>query len=185
LRRFFLFLILLALLAGVVYSSIAAVPDGSVGILSMRIPPPRFFKLSPSLSPGLHLVLPVVTRVHLYSIRVRMLSLDVPIDGGKKFRLTAQVRLDPDSAPAIHRRLGPNYLDDVTRPTVQAILEREVYRAGGDVSHPEHQQQIYSAIAGALASDGLWLDQAILARLEMVHLTEEEFDSSDTDPSSD
>lgn len=190
-QRFLVFLILFALLCLVVYDSVVAVPEGYTGVATIRVRRLAPLLGSPqNLDPGLSLSLPFVTTLQLYSTRVHMLYVDVPIPDRKIFRLTAQVRLNSDSAVLLHQRIGPNYLNDVMKPTLRAVMEKEIYAGHGNMSMAENQQQLLDAVAHVLALDGLTLDRAILTRLEHLELKDEQSTSesgeeSDTDEEAD
>lgn len=176
---FLILILLIGLVGGVTYLSLAPVPEGQVGIATLAIPSfgsaPRPVRL---LTPGLHFTCPGVTHVRLYNTRVQMLYVDVPLNTGSTFRLTAQVRLDSDSAVSIHQRLGPGYLREVVRPTLSAILERELYASGGAVDDPIIQDRIRDTLRQSLSIEGLHLDEAVLTRFDRVTLIDER---SDTD----
>ena len=185
-QRFIVFLILVALLSVIVYDSVVSVPDGYAGIASIRIRRLAPILGSPrTLEPGLHLSLPFFTGLQLYSTRVQMLYIDVPVENKKIFRLTAQVRLDSDSAAAVHSRLGPNYLQEVMKPTLRAIIEKQIYAGRGNLSLSESQQQLLDAVRQTLALDGLALDQAILTRLEDIDLKDAQPDDGESDTDED
>ena len=189
-RRFLILVFLLCVLGFLVYDSVIAVPDGSVGVITFqrsRLGPistrPR------TLDPGLHLSLPLLTRLQLYNTRVQMLVLNATVGDGTTFRLTAQVRLDPDSAVEVHQRLGPNYLQDQISKTVTALIENEIYdKTGGNLVSAESQQKLLNAVGVTLARDGFYVDQAILTRLDRMEIREEthaDDRESDTDEDTD
>lgn len=188
-RRFLIVLILLALLGFVVYDSIIDVPDGYAGVSTFRRSHLGRISTAPRiLPPGLHLSLPLLTRMQLYNTRIQVILIDVPIAAGQTFRLTAQVRLDPDSAVVVHHRLGPNYLQDPPiRSALTALMQNEIFATHGKISSSESQEQLLSAISGELSRKGLILEEAILTRLERLDLKEETpaVEESDTDEDQD
>ena len=185
--KFFVFLILLGVLAFAVYDSIIDVPDGSVGVVTFRRAHLGPIPTSPRiLQPGLHLTLPVLARYQTYNTRLQTILLDVPIAPGNTFRLTAQVRLDPDSAVYVHMRLGPSYLKEYPiRLSLTAYMQNEIYATRGDILDANSQQRLLQTITSEFARNGLILDEAILTRLGKIDLKPEHRDTSESDTDED
>ena len=163
-RGYLIFFLFIVIVTSLGYYSLIHIPDGHVGIVTVTIPTAGSVTVAPRMvRSGLHLSWPWVSSVRLYSTRAQMLNADVPSSKGA-FRLTAQVRLDPDSALAVHDRLGPSYLRKVISPTVSALVEKEIDLAGETIDSPAAHQRLREALATELSLDGLHLDEAILRR---------------------
>jgi len=188
LRGFLILLTLISIFCVVVYDSVVAVPDGYVGVTTCRLR--RFGPIATAprtLDPGLHLSLPLLTRLSLYNTRIQMLVLQVPVGEGKIVQMTGQVRIEPDSAVILHQKRGPNYLAEV-RPWLTEIFKGKISEAHGRLGSPEIRQDILDTVEQALAADGIAFDRPpFLTLLEHLSLnldppTEEE---SDTDEDAD
>ena len=183
-RKFLIFLILIGLLGFVGYDSIKAVPDGTVGVATYRVSRLGPISAAPrALHSGLHLSLPFVTRLTIYNIRVQILVLQVPLGEGKIFQITAQVRLDPDSAVLVHQKRGPKYIEEQIRPWLTELMKNKIYENRGHQSTDERQDDLLAAVRQDLALDGLVLERAFLTRLEHLELKEDStaVQGSDTD----
>lgn len=184
-KRFLVFLVFIGILGLIVYDSVLAVPDGYIGVATYRIGRLGAISTAPrKLDSGLHLSLPFLTRLHLYSDRVQMLTLQVPVGGGKIFQMTTQVRLDPDSAVAVHLKHGPRYLEDKVKPWLTELMKNKIYETHGNMNTVQQQDLLESAVREDLSLDGLHLERAFLTRLEHLELVNDQpatAEESDTD----
>lgn len=183
-RKFLICLILIGVFGFIGYDSVIAVPDGYAGVATYRVSRLGPISTAPrTLRAGLHLSLPLVTRLTLYNLRVQILVLQVPLGEGKIFQMTAQVRLDPDSAVLVHQKRGPQYIKEQIQPWLTELMKNKIYENRGRLSTVERQDDLLSAIRQDLALDGLVLERAFLTRLEHLELKEEPAaeQGSDTD----
>lgn len=161
-RRFIAVLILLGIFALVVRGSLVPIPDGNLGVATSAFPDLKLVPTAPrALLPGVHLALPYMTRLQLYNTRVRMMSLHVPAGPGKFYDLTAQIHISSDSAVDLHVKLGPNYLDNAIRPTLQALLKDEIYE-GASKSSGVSEERLRAEMTQMLSKNGMVLDEMIL-----------------------
>lgn len=185
-RRFLIVFILFSILCFIVYDSIKAVPDGYVGVETFRVNRLGPLSTAPrALTSGLHLSLPLLTRLHLYNTRVQMLILQVPVGAGKVFQMTAQVRLDPDSAVALHLKRGPDYMLDSIKPWLTELMKGKIFDSRGRMDSPEQQAWLLDTVEQDLSLDGLSLERAFLTRLEHLELGDAGGKAANADEESD
>lgn len=180
--RFMIILFLAVVVCLGAYYSVVFIPDGKVGVLVCHAPNlNRLCPPSHSLMPGIHLTRPFVSQLRLYDTRMQILLIDVPLGGTRTARFTAQVRLNSDSAVWVDRNMGQSYMHDKVRPHAAAVLEKESYRLDGCIVSEDGQQQVIRAIGEALSRDGVFLDEAVLTRLEKLEFSDEDTDEEASD----
>jgi prohibitin 1 len=102
------------------WSSVASVPTGHVGVLTL------FGKVNGKVIPeGIHLVNPLASN-NLLSIRTQEIkeSASVPSSEGLIMTMDASLlfHLDPDKAADVFQRLGPKYGTVVVEPTLRSAI---------------------------------------------------------------
>lgn len=108
------------ILAGLLYASIAYVPPGHVGVLTM------LGKVTDDVLPeGTHFVNPIKVN-HKMSIRTVELkeTAEVPSNEGLLIKLDTSLlfRLDPLKANDVFRTIGPRYVDVVVEPNLRSAI---------------------------------------------------------------
>jgi regulator of protease activity HflC (stomatin/prohibitin superfamily) len=102
------------------WSSVASVPTGHVGVLTL------FGRVTGQvLGEGIHLVNPLLSN-NLLSIRTQEVkeTASVPSSEGLIMTMDASLlfHLDPDKAADVFRRLGPNFANVVVEPTLRSAI---------------------------------------------------------------
>jgi hypothetical protein len=118
----------LVLLALLLFASIAYVPTGHVGVLTL------FGKVTgESLPEGVHLVNPLKVNNKM-SIRTQELkeAASVPSSEGLIITLDTSLlfHLNPEKAPEVFQRIGPNYINVVVEPNLRSAIREAARRAG-------------------------------------------------------
>lgn len=180
-RRFVLIVVLLGIGYLFVQASFIDIPDGHVGVATNRFPGLRAVYFSArSMPPGVHLSIPFLSRIHLYSTRLRILTLDVEKDDVTRYRMSAQIRLIPDSSVLVHDRLGPDYLSVSLGPLLSAHLQDEVFSVAAGVvgAGAEHLKQ---SLDGVLARNGFILEGVLVTQIGRADASDDKETGPDED----
>src|ERR1700731_1483105 len=139
-------------LAIVVYASIAYVPAGHVGVLTL------FGRVTGDVLPeGTHFVNPFKVN-NTMSIRTQELkeTASVPSDEGLVMTLDTSLlfRLSPEKAAEVFQKIGPNFLQVVVEPnlrsTIRAVTSQHSANALYTGAREEVAQQITKEVVGQL-----------------------------------
>src|SRR6202045_3540844 len=143
---------LLALVLIVVYASVAYVPAGHVGVLTL------FGRVTGDVLPeGTHFVNPFKGN-NTMSIRTQELkeTASVPSDEGLVMTLDTSLlfRLSPEKAAEVFQRIVPNFLQVVVEPnlrsTIRAVTSQHSANALYTGAREEVAQQITKEVVGQL-----------------------------------
>jgi regulator of protease activity HflC (stomatin/prohibitin superfamily) len=104
----------------VLYASLAYVPAGHVGVLTL------FGRVTGDVLPeGTHLVNPFKGN-NTMSIRTQELkeTASVPSDEGLVMTLDTSLlfRLSPENAAQVYQKIGPNYVDVIVEPNMRSAI---------------------------------------------------------------
>jgi regulator of protease activity HflC (stomatin/prohibitin superfamily) len=113
-------ILIVALLLILLWSSVASVPTGHVGVLTL------FGRVTGQvIGEGIHLVNPLLSN-NLLSIRTQEIkeTASVPSSEGLIMTMDASLlfHLDPDKAAEVFRRLGPKFATVVVEPTLRSAI---------------------------------------------------------------
>jgi prohibitin 1 len=162
-----LFVVVLVLI--LLYASVAYVPAGHVGILTL------FGRVTGDVLPeGTHLVNPFKVN-NTMSIRTQELkeSASVPSDEGLVMTLDTSLlfRLSPDHASDVYQKIGPEYISVVVEPTLRSAIRsvtamhsaNALYTGGRE----EVAQKIYDELVRQLSSRGVEVQSILLRDVQL------------------
>jgi prohibitin 1 len=160
---------LLALVLVLVYASVAYVPAGHVGVLTL------FGRVTGDVLPeGTHLVNPFKGN-NTMSIRTQELkeTASVPSDEGLVMTLDTSLlfRLSPEKAAEVYQKIGPNFVEVVVEPTLRSSIRsvtashsaNALYTGGRE----QVAQQIYTELASQLGSKGIEVQNILLRDIQL------------------
>lgn len=151
------------------YASVAYVPAGHVGVLTL------FGRVTGEWLPeGTHFVNPFKAN-RVLSIRTEELkeTASVPSNEGLIMTLDTSLlfRLNPEKAAEIYRTVGPGYLEVVVEPTlrssVRAVTASHSANALYTGGREEVAQQIHSELARQLTGRGLVVENVLLRDVQL------------------
>ena len=153
----------------VLYASIAYVPAGHVGVLTL------FGRVTGDVLPeGTHLVNPFKGN-NTMSIRTQELkeTASVPSDEGLVMTLDTSLlfRLSPENAAQVYQKIGPNYVDVIVEPNMRSAI-RSVTAAHSDSAlytggREEVAQKIYDELAKQLGNRGIEVQSVLLRDIQL------------------
>src|ERR1700730_5068199 len=160
---------LLALALIVVYASVAYVPAGHVGVLTL------FGRVTGDVLPeGTHFVNPFKGN-NTMSIRTQELkeTASVPSDEGLVMTLDTSLlfRLSPEKAAEVFQKIGPNFVQVVVAPPLRSSIRsvtashsaNALYTGGRE----QVAQQIYTELASQLGSKGIEVQNILLRDIQL------------------
>lgn len=160
---------LLALIAVFVYASVAYVPAGHVGVLTL------FGRVTGDVLPeGTHFVNPFKGN-NTMSIRTQELkeTASVPSDEGLVMTLDTSLlfRLNPEKAAEVFQKIGPNFVEVVVEPTLRSSIRsvtathsaNALYTGGRE----EVAQKIYAELASQLGAKGIEVQSILLRDIQL------------------
>jgi prohibitin 1 len=162
-------ILLLVLLLILVYASVAYVPAGNVGVLTL------WGRVTGEVLPeGTHLVNPFKGN-NTMSIRTQELkeTASVPSDEGLVMTLDTSLlfRLNPEKAAEVFQRIGPNYVEVVVEPnlrsTIRAITSQHSANALYTGAREEVAQQIYKDLIQQLGGRGVEVQNVLLRDIQL------------------
>lgn len=169
LPRALAFVLFGAVLLILLYASIAYVPAGHVGVLTL------FGRVTGDVLPeGTHLVNPFKGN-NTMSIRTQELkeTASVPSDEGLVMTLDTSLlfRLNPQNAAQVYQKIGPNYVDVIVEPNMRSAIRSitaahsasALYTGGRE----EVAQQIYTELAQQLGSRGIEVQSVLLRDIQL------------------
>ncbi|SMB92322.1 prohibitin family protein [Deinococcus hopiensis] len=176
---------LTALALGVIYvlwSSVTVIPAGRAGVVFSALG-----GVKPGVRPsGLTFTAPLIEHAVLYDTRLQEVTLahgqqDAAGEGAIRGRskeglditadVTVQFRVNPTELPALHRELGPNYLETVVRPQVRSKVRDVVGQFGAADLISSQRQAVEAEVARQLTEvftkNHLQLDAVLLRELKI------------------
>jgi prohibitin 1 len=157
------------LLLILVYASVAYVPAGHVGVLTL------FGRVTGDILPeGTHLVNPFKGN-NTMSIRTQELkeTASVPSSEGLVMTLDTSLlfRLSPENAAQVYQKIGPNYVLVVVEPNMRSAIRSitaahsasALYTGGRE----EVAQQIYNELVHQLSSRGVEVQSVLLRDIQL------------------
>lgn len=160
---------LLALIVVFVYASVAYVPAGHVGVLTL------FGRVTGDVLPeGTHFVNPFKGN-NTMSIRTQELkeTASVPSDEGLVMTLDTSLlfRLNPEKAAEVFQKIGPNFVEVVVEPTLRSSIRsvtathsaNALYTGGRE----EVAQKIYTELASQLGGKGIEVQNILLRDIQL------------------
>ncbi len=151
------------------YASIAYVPAGHVGVLTL------FGRVTGDVLPeGTHLVNPFKGN-NTMSIRTQELkeTASVPSDEGLVMTLDTSLlfRLSPENAAQVYQKIGPNYVDVIVEPNMRSAIRSvtaahsasALYTGGRE----EVAQKIYDELAKQLGNRGIEVQSVLLRDIQL------------------
>jgi len=167
--RFGLYLLAFIVLIIALWMSLASVPTGHVGVLTL------FGRVTGDvLGEGIHLVNPLKSN-NVLSVRTEEIkeTASVPSNEGLIITMDTSLlfHLDPDKAAEVFRRLGPKYVDVVVEPTLRsAIREATASHSGNTLYSGEREQvarQISDQLKQELQSRGVIVEAVLLRDIQL------------------
>src|SRR5229473_4163417 len=160
---------ILALVLVFVYASIAYVPAGYVGVLTL------FVRVTGDVLPeGTHFVNPFKGN-NTMSIRTLELkeTASVPSDEGLVMTLDTSLlfRLSPEKAAQVYQKIGPNYVEVIVEPNMRSAIRSvtaahsasALYTGGRE----EVAQKIYDELKQQLGSSGIEVQSVLLRDIQL------------------
>jgi prohibitin 1 len=160
---------ILALLLIALYASVAYVPAGHVGVLTL------FGRVTGDVLPeGTHFVNPFKGN-NTMSIRTQELkeTASVPSEEGLVMTLDTSLlfRLSPEKAAEVFQKIGPNFVEVVVEPTLRSSIRsvtaahsaNALYTGGRE----QVAQQIYTELASQLGSKGIEVQNILLRDIQL------------------
>jgi regulator of protease activity HflC (stomatin/prohibitin superfamily) len=146
--RFGLFLLLGIILLILLWSSIARVPTGHVGVLTL------FGRVTGDVLPeGLHLVNPFKVNNTL-SIRTQEVkeTASVPSNEGLIMTMDTSLlfHLDPEKAADVYRRLGPRYAGVVVEPNLRSAIREATASHSANALYSSEREKVAEQINAQL-----------------------------------
>ena len=162
-------LALLVLAVIFVYASVAYVPAGHVGVLTL------FGRVTGDvLAEGTHFVNPFKGN-NTMSIRTQELkeTASVPSDEGLVMTLDTSLlfRLNPEKAADVFQKIGPNFVEVVVEPTLRSSIRSVTASNSASALYTGGRErvadQIYKELASQLASRGIEVQNILLRDIQL------------------
>ena len=160
---------LLALVLIFVYASVAYVPAGHVGVLTL------FGRVTGDVLPeGTHFVNPFKAN-NTMSIRTQELkeTASVPSDEGLVMTLDTSLlfRLSPEKAAEVFQKIGPNFVQVVVEPTLRSSIRSVTASHSANALYTGGREQvalqIYTELASQLGSKGIEVQNILLRDIQL------------------
>ena len=158
------FLLVIAL-----FSSVARVDSGHVGVLTL------FGRVTGEvLSEGVHLVNPFKVNNEL-SIRTQEIkeSASVPSSEGLVMNLDTSLiyHLNPEKAAEVYQKIGPNYMAVLVEPNLRAAIRESTASHTANALYTGEREavakQIYSQLADKLGDRGILVESVLLRDIQL------------------
>jgi regulator of protease activity HflC (stomatin/prohibitin superfamily) len=163
-------LLLVAIVLGILLlASIAKVPTGHVGVLTL------FGRVTGDVLPeGIHMVNPLKSN-NVMSIQTQSMkeTATVPSNEGLIMTLDASLlfRLDPSRAAEVYQRVGPMYIERVIEPNLRSVIRSvtSMHTANALYSGEREKvaQQMYSELSAELAKRGIVVESILLRDISL------------------
>jgi len=163
--RFGLFIVIGIIVLILLWSAVASVPTGHVGILTL------FGRVTGDVLPeGIHLVNPFKSN-NVLSIRTQEIkeTASVPSNEGLIITMDTSLlfHLDPSKAADVFRRLGPNYQAVVVEPNVRSAVREATASHSANALYTGEREMVARQITEQLKRELEWrgvVVEAILLR---------------------
>jgi regulator of protease activity HflC (stomatin/prohibitin superfamily) len=146
------------------FSSIARVPTGHVGVLTM------FGRVTGDVLPeGMHLVNPFKTN-NVMSVQTQTMkeTATVPSNEGLIMTLDTSLlfRLDPSRAAEVYQKVGPMYIERVVEPNLRSVIRAVTSMHTANALYSSERDkvaaQMYSELATELTKRGIIVENILL-----------------------
>jgi prohibitin 1 len=152
------------------WSSVASVPAGHVGVLTL------FGKVDTSevLPEGIHLVNPFKAN-HVMSVRTQTVkeTARVPSSEGLEMALDTSLiyHLNPAKAAEVYQRIGPNYETTIIEPELRSSIREATASHSANAlyssARTEVQEQIRKDLIAALTPRGIEIEAVLLRDIQL------------------
>ncbi len=160
----------LAFLAAILlFTSVARVDSGHVGVLTL------FGRVTGEVLPeGVHLVSPFKANTEM-SIRTQEIkeSASVPSSEGLVMNLDTSLiyHLNPDKAAEVYQKIGPNYKDVLIEPNLRAAIRESTASHTANALYTGEREmvakQIYDQLVQKLGERGLTVESVLLRDIQL------------------
>ena len=157
--------ILAIVLIILLFASIAKVPTGHVGVLTL------FGRVDTSevLYEGIHLINPLKSN-NIMSIQTQTIkeTATVPSNEGLIMTLDTSLlfRLDPQRAADLYQKVGPNYIERVVEPNLRAVIRAVTASHTANALYSGEREQVakqmYSELSTEMAKRGVVVESILL-----------------------
>jgi prohibitin 1 len=163
------FLILAFIIVILLFASVARVPTGHVGVLTL------FGRVTGDvLTEGIHLVNPLKTN-NVLSIQTQSIkeTATVPSNEGLIMTLDTSLlfRLDPARAAEVFQKVGPNYADRVVEPNLRSSIRSVTSMHTANALYSGEREkvaaQMYSELSGELSKRGIIVENILLRDISL------------------
>ena len=167
--RVFGILILLLLAVILIFSSIARVESGHVGVLTL------FGRVTGEALPeGIHLINPFKAN-HEMSIRTQEIkeSASVPSSEGLVMNLDTSLifHLNPEKAADVYQKIGPNYAMVLIEPNLRAAIREATAAHSANALYTGEREmvakQIYTLMSSLLGKRGFVIESILLRDIQL------------------
>jgi regulator of protease activity HflC (stomatin/prohibitin superfamily) len=157
------------LLLALAYASVAYVPAGHVGVLTL------FGRVTGEVLPeGTHFVNPFKAN-NILSVRTQEIkeSASVPSQEGLIVTLETSLlfRLDPNRAPHVYRTVGPGYGGTVLVPTLRSVIRSVTSTHSANALYTGAREQVAQAMMSelirALENRGILVESVLLRDIQL------------------
>jgi prohibitin 1 len=161
--------IIAVVLVIVLFSSVARVESGNVGVLTL------FGRVTGEVLPeGIHLVSPFKTNNEM-SIRTQEIkeSASVPSSEGLVMNLDTSLiyHLNPERAAEVYQKIGANYENVVVEPTLRAAIRESTASHTANALYTGEREmvakQIYDQLTTQLSQRGLIVENVLLRDIQL------------------
>lgn len=152
-----------------VWSSVASVPAGHVGVLTL------FGRVTgTTLSEGIHLVNPFAAN-HVMSVRTQNVkeTARVPSSEGLEVALDTSLiyHLRPEKAAELYQKVGPNYDEVIIEPQLRSSIREATASHSANTlyssARAEVQEQIRKDLEANLAPRGIEIESVLLRDIQL------------------
>src|SRR5712692_1664188 len=152
-----------------IFSSVARVDSGQVGVLTL------FGRVTGEVLPeGVHLVNPFKVN-HELSIRTQEIkeSASVPSSEGLVMNLDTSLiyHLDPEKAAEVYQKIGPNYVEVLIEPNLRAAIREATASHTANALYTGEREmvakQIFDQLTSELNKRGLTVENVLLRDIQL------------------
>src|SRR5947199_5416188 len=157
------------LVALLLFSSVAKVESGNVGVLTL------FGRVTGEvLSEGVHLVNPFKSNNEM-SIRTQEIkeSASVPSSEGLVMNLDTSLiyHLNPDKAADVYQKIGPRYMDVLVEPNLRAAIRESTASHTANALYTGEREmvakQIYDQLVQKIGGRGITVESVLLRDIQL------------------
>jgi prohibitin 1 len=151
------------------FSSVAKVESGSVGVLTL------FGRVTGEVLPeGIHLINPFKNNNQM-SIRTQEIkeSASVPSSEGLVMNLDTSLiyHVNPDKAAEVYQKIGPNYVEVLIEPNLRAAIRESTASHTANALYTGEREmvakQIYDQLADKLGQRGFTIESILLRDIQL------------------